>query len=59
MVSFAALVAGAGIVIASTAFFRLADSDETELTHLVLVEYGFAGLLLLVGLGVVAYGLLG
>ncbi|GGM70423.1 site-specific recombinase [Halarchaeum rubridurum] len=59
MVSFALMAAGGGIVVASTAFFRLADSDETELTHLVLLEYGFAGLLLLVGLGVLAYGLLG
>lgn len=51
------LVSGAALVVISTAFFRLAVTNETDESYLQVLEFGFAVTLLLAGLGLVVIDL--
>ncbi|GAA0652283.1 hypothetical protein [Salarchaeum japonicum] len=58
MVSLSIVAAGLGLVVAAAAFLRLADSDETDAVHLVVLEYGFAFALLIAGFGLIVIEML-
>lgn len=52
------VVAGLGLLVVAAAFLRLGVSDQTEVLHVVALEYGFALALLLAGSGMILLAVL-
>lgn len=58
MVSLPVVSAGLGLVIVAAAFLRLADSNEADTVHLLVLEYGFAFALMIAGFGLIVIEML-